>query len=219
MKILLLDNYDSFTHMLKDYFEQCGANCLLFRNDKITVAEIEKLEFDAIVISPGPKEPKDAGIVMELIANFYNTKPIFGVCLGHQAIAEFFGGSLNKAKLPRHGKVDIVKHVGDEMFKNVPENFEATRYHSLIINNLPNQLLATSDCDGELMAFRHHNLPIWAVQFHPESCQTVFGLQIICNFIEMVKNKKTQKTPKKEIELALKIKAEFEFEKTAKNNK
>lgn len=173
--------------MLKDYLEQCGANCLLFRNDKIKVSEIKLLEFDAIVISPGPKEPKDAGIVMELIATFYKTKPIFGVCLGHQAIAEFFGGSLNKAKLPRHGKVDIVKHEGDEMFKNVPESFEATRYHSLIINNLPNELIATANCNYELMAFRHKNLPICAVQFHPESCQTVFGLQIISNFVEMVK--------------------------------
>jgi anthranilate synthase/aminodeoxychorismate synthase-like glutamine amidotransferase len=180
--------------MLKDYLEQCGANCLLFRNDKITVAEIELLAFDAIVISPGPKEPKDAGIVMELIGTFYKTTPIFGVCLGHQSIAEFFGGSLNKAKLPRHGKVDILKHQGDEMFKNVPENFEATRYHSLIINNLPNELITTADCNGELMAFRHNNLPIWAVQFHPESCQTVFGLQIISNFIEMVKNQIANKT-------------------------
>jgi anthranilate synthase/aminodeoxychorismate synthase-like glutamine amidotransferase len=174
--------------MLKDYFEQCGAICLLFRNDKITVTEIELLEFDAIVISPGPKEPKDAGILMELIAAFYKTKPILGVCLGHQAIAEFFGGILNKAILPRHGKVDIIKHQGDEMFKNVPEYFEATRYHSLIINNLPKELLPTAHCNNELMAFRHKNLSIWAVQFHPESCQTVFGLKIISNFVQMVKN-------------------------------
>ena len=188
MKILLLDNYDSFTHMLKDYLEQCGANCLLFRNDKITVSEISLLTFDAIVISPGPKEPKDAGIVMELIAAFYKTKPIFGVCLGHQAIAEFFGASLNKAILPRHGKVDLVIHHGDEMFQHVPEKFEATRYHSLVINNLPNELIATASCNNELMAFKHKKLPIWAVQFHPESCQTFYGLQIISNFVSMVKN-------------------------------
>ncbi len=188
MKILLLDNYDSFTHMLKDYLEQCGVNCLLFRNDKITVSEITLLDFDAIVISPGPKEPKDAGILMELIAKFYKNKPIFGVCLGHQAIAEFFGGSLNKAILPRHGKVDLVIHDGDEMFQYVPEKFEATRYHSLIINNLPNELIATASCNDELMAFKHKNLPIWAVQFHPESCQTTFGIQIISNFVAMVKN-------------------------------
>lgn len=188
MKILLLDNYDSFTHMLKDYLEQCGANCLLFRNNQITIAEITLLDFDAIVISPGPKEPKDAGIVMDLIATFYKNKPILGVCLGHQAIAEFFGASLNKAILPRHGKVDLIKHEGDEMFQHIPEKFEATRYHSLIINNLPIELIATASCNNELMAFKHKNLPIWAVQFHPESCQTTFGLQIISNFLEMVKN-------------------------------
>jgi anthranilate synthase/aminodeoxychorismate synthase-like glutamine amidotransferase len=174
--------------MLKDYLEQCGANCLLFRNNQITIAEITLLDFDAIVISPGPKEPKDAGIVMDLIATFYKNKPILGVCLGHQAIAEFFGASLNKAKLPRHGKVDLIKHKGDEMFQHIPEKFEATRYHSLIINNLPIELIATASCNNELMAFKHKNLPIWAVQFHPESCQTTFGLQIISNFLEMVKN-------------------------------
>lgn len=185
MKILLLDNYDSFTHMLKDYLEQCGANCMVFRNNKITVAEIELMSFDAIVISPGPKEPKDAGILMELIATFYNSKPILGVCLGHQAIAEFFGGKLTKAQLPRHGKVDLMEHNGNKMFENVPEKFEATRYHSLIINDLPIELIATANCNNELMAFRHQHLPIWAVQFHPESCQTKFGLQIIKNFVTM----------------------------------
>jgi anthranilate synthase/aminodeoxychorismate synthase-like glutamine amidotransferase len=186
LKILLLDNYDSFTHTLKDYFEQRGAKCMVFRNDKITVSEIELLAFDAIVISPGPKRPKDAGIVMELIATCYKTKPILGVCLGHQAIAEYFGGILNKATLPRHGKVDMVKHNGDEMFKNIPESFKATRYHSLIINNLPSELIETASCNNELMAFRHKNLPIWGVQFHPESCETQLGLQTIRNFIDMV---------------------------------
>jgi anthranilate synthase/aminodeoxychorismate synthase-like glutamine amidotransferase len=173
--------------MLKDYLEQCGANCLLFRNDQITVAEINLLSFDAIVISPGPKEPKDAGILMELIAKFYKSKAIFGVCLGHQAVAEFFGGNLNKALLPRHGKVDLISHHGDEMFQHVPEKFEATRYHSLVINNLPNELIPTASCNDELMAFKHKDFPIWAVQFHPESCQTSFGLQIISNFVAMVK--------------------------------
>ncbi len=193
LKILLLDNYDSFTHMLKDYLEQCGAICVVFRNDKITVSEIQEMDFDGIVISPGPKEPKDAGIVLELIATFYKIKPIFGVCLGHQAIAEFFGGELNKAKLPRHGKVDNLEHTKDYMFENIPQKFEATRYHSLIINNLPQELIATANCNNELMAFRHKNLPIWAVQFHPESCQTTVGLQIIRNFIDMVQKQISSK--------------------------
>lgn len=192
MKILLIDNYDSFTYMLKDYLEQCGAICLVFRNDKITVAEIKKMNFDAIVISPGPKEPNQAGIVIELIATFYKTKPFLGVCLGHQALTQFFGAHLTKAQLPRHGKVDLMEHNQDEMFENVPSKFYATRYHSLIINNLPSFLLPTCFCNNELMAFRHNHLPIWGIQFHPESCQTIDGIQIINNFIKMAKQIKQQ---------------------------
>jgi len=172
--------------MLKDYIEQCGANCLVIRNDKISISEIQLLSFHAIVISPGPKAPKDAGILMDLIATFYKTLPILGVCLGHQALAQFFGGNLAKAKLPRHGKVDIMEHKSDVMFEQVPTSFFATRYHSLIINNLPEVLLPTCFCNGELMAFKHKLLPIWAVQFHPESSQTEFGIQIIKNFVNLV---------------------------------
>lgn len=194
MKILLLDNYDSFTHMLKDYIEQCGAVCMVFRNNEISLAEIELLNFDAIVISPGPKAPKDAGILMELIAFFYNKLPILGVCLGHQALAQFFGANLIKAQLPRHGKVDLMEHNLDEMFTNVPTPFFATRYHSLIINNLPETLVPTCYCSDELMAFRHKYLPIWAVQFHPESSQTVFGIEMIRNFVNQVAKTKLLQT-------------------------
>ncbi len=194
MKILLLDNYDSFTHMLKDYIEQCGAECVVFRNNEISVAEIELLNFDAIVISPGPKAPKDAGILMELISFFNNKLPILGVCLGHQALGQFFGATLTKAKLPRHGKVDLMEHNHDEMFNNVPSPFFATRYHSLIINNLPETLTPTCFCNGELMAFRHKYLTIWAVQFHPESSQTVFGIEIIRNFVNQVAKTKLLQT-------------------------
>ncbi len=185
--ILLIDNYDSFTYMLKDYFEQCGAICLLHRNDEISIDEIKKLTFDAIVISPGPKEPANAGIVMNLIASFYETKPFLGVCLGHQALAQFFGGVLKKALLPRHGKVDLMEHHCDFMFKNIPQYFYATRYHSLIIENLESPLIPTCYCKNELMAFKHQSLPIWGIQFHPESCKTNDGIEIIKNFIEMVK--------------------------------
>ena len=194
LKILLLDNYDSFTHMLKDYIEQCGAECMVFRNNEISVAEIELLNFDAIVISPGPKAPKDAGILMELIAYFNNKLPLLGVCLGHQALGQYFGANLSKAQLPRHGKVDLMEHNQDEMFSNVPSPFFATRYHSLIINNLPEILVATGNCNGELMAFRHKYLPIWAVQFHPESSQTVFGIEIIRNFVNQVAKTKLLQT-------------------------
>lgn len=180
--------------MLKDYIEQCGAACMVFRNNEISVAEIKSMNFDAIVISPGPKAPKDAGILMELIDKFYNKLPILGVCLGHQALAQYFGAVLDKAQLPRHGKVDLMEHNYDEMFNNVPSPFFATRYHSLIINNLPEILIPTSYCSDELMAFRHCNLPIWAVQFHPESSQTVFGIEIIRNFVKQIAKTKLLQT-------------------------
>ena len=190
LKILLLDNYDSFTYMLKDYLEQCGANCVVFRNDKVSIQELENASFDAIVISPGPKEPNDAGIVMELIATFYQSIPILGICLGHQALAQFFGAKLIRSKTPRHGKVDMMIHFDNQMFNSIPKTFTATRYHSLIINNLPAELIPTCMCADELMAFKHNKQLIWGVQFHPESCQTSYGLQIVQNFLTLVKEQK-----------------------------
>lgn len=187
MKILLLDNFDSFTYMLKDYLEQCGCNCLTYRNNAITLAELSLIEFDAIVISPGPKVPKVSGILMNLINAYYRQKPILGICLGHQAIGEFFGAALYKANLPRHGKVDAMNHTEDVMFEHIPSHFNATRYHSLIIDKLPADLIATCFCQNEIMAFKHVSLPIWGIQFHPESCETEYGLQLIKNFITCAK--------------------------------
>lgn len=190
MKILLLDNFDSFTYMLKDYLEQCDCNCLIYRNNAITIAELNLIEFDAIVISPGPKVPKVSGILMDLINAYHLQKPILGICLGHQAIGEFFGAELHKAILPRHGKVDAMNHTNDLMFNNIPSPFNATRYHSLIIDKLPEYLIKTCFCKNEVMAFKHISLPIWGIQFHPESCETQHGLQLIKNFIGYVKTNK-----------------------------
>lgn len=187
LKILLLDNFDSFTYMLKDYLEQCGCKCLTYRNNAISIAELDKIEFDAIVISPGPKVPKTSGILMDLIEAYYEKKPILGICLGHQAIGEFFGAELHKAVLPRHGKVDSMHHTNDVMFNQIPSPFNATRYHSLVIDKLPSELITTCSYNNEVMAFRHESLPIWGVQFHPESCETQYGLQLIKNYIEGVK--------------------------------
>jgi anthranilate synthase/aminodeoxychorismate synthase-like glutamine amidotransferase len=174
--------------MLKDYFEQLGAECIVYRNNEVTIEFIQNLTFDAIVISPGPKTPNEAGILLELISAYYNKLPILGICLGHQAIAQFFGASLFKANIPRHGKVDSMLHNDDVMFDKIPNQFFATRYHSLIINNLPDELIPTCYSNHELMAFKHNQLPIWGIQFHPESCKTEHGLQMIKNFTEMAKS-------------------------------
>jgi len=185
MTILLIDNFDSFTYMLKDYIEQCGVVCIVYRNNEIALDEISKIHFDAIVISPGPLSPNYAGISLEIINQYHLSKPILGVCLGHQAIAQYFGAIINKAKLPRHGKVDKMKHTNERLFKNIPIEFSATRYHSLIAEDLPDCLVVNCMCDDEIMGIQHKVLPIFGIQFHPESCQTEYGIDIIKNFIEI----------------------------------
>ncbi len=187
MKIFLLDNYDSFTYMLKDYVEQFGCECTVKRNDeKLNENELDK--YDAIVISPGPKTPKESGELMEIISICHQIKPILGICLGHQAIGEFFGATLVKSKLPRHGKVDEMYHTNHKLFNQVPDMFNATRYHSLILNNIksPLQIIATSKND-EVMAIAHKTLPVFGIQFHPESCLTKKGSHIIKNFLQIAK--------------------------------
>lgn len=183
LHILLLDNYDSFTYMLKDYIEQNGAICTVLRNDHPEVLE-KVLMFDAIILSPGPQAPKNAGQLMKLIAQTQLHKPILGVCLGHQAIGEFYGATLQKATIPMHGKVDRISHIGDTLFAGIPETFQATRYHSLLLTHIPECLtiLATS-AKGEVMALRHKELPVWGIQFHPESCLTEHGGMMIENFL------------------------------------
>jgi len=185
MKIILIDNFDSFTYMLKDYIEQCDVDCVVYRNNEITLVELSKIHFDAIVISPGPLSPNHAGISLELIAHYYLTKPILGICLGHQAIAQYFGAKIVKAKLPRHGKVDKMKHANERLFENLPIEFYATRYHSLIAEDLPDSLIINCVCGNEIMGIQHKELPLFGIQFHPESCQTECGISIIKNFIKI----------------------------------
>lgn len=187
MKILLLDNYDSFTYMLKDYIEQCGVSCFVYRNDELNENEFLQLKFDALVISPGPQKPQNAGLLLKCIDLFYLSKPILGVCLGHQALGEFFGAELVKAKLPRHGKVDSIEHTHSELFSTVSNLFNATRYHSLILQNLPECIVPIAFCKNEIMAIQHRSLPLYGIQFHPESCQSEAGLQIISNFVSISK--------------------------------
>lgn len=189
--LLLLDNYDSFTYNLYDYILQLGQQCTVVRNDEMSVDEIAALNFTSIVISPGPKTPKEAGITMQLIERFHQTKPILGICLGHQAIGQFFGADLVKAAKPMHGKTSSISHNGHWLFKGIPTPFEVMRYHSLALEeNMPKclHLLAQTN-DREPMVIAHENLPIIGVQFHPESVLTKHGLQLLANWFEGIEVK------------------------------
>ena len=184
--IFLLDNYDSFTYNLVDYFFRNGANCIVKRNDEITVEEIERLQPKAIVLSPGPNTPNQAGILMETIAHFEHKLPIFGICLGLQAIGMHYGMQLIKANLPMHGKTSILKHKGNFLFKNITEEYEVMRYHSLVLKNETNNFLEVTSTtkDNQIMAMQHKTLPICGVQYHPESILTKNGLQLIGNWLK-----------------------------------
>ena len=188
--VLLIDNYDSFTYNLYDYILQLGVTCRVVRNDELTLDEIGALDFSSAIISPGPKIPAQAGITMDFIKQFHATKPILGICLGHQAIGQFFGAQLIKAKVPVHGKTSVITHTSHFLFKNLPENFEVMRYHSLVINKLEQtglQITATT-ADSEVMAIAHQQYKIAGVQFHPESILTQHGLQLMKNWFEEVRD-------------------------------
>ena len=183
--LLLLDNYDSFTYNLYDYICRCGAAVEVVRNDAIDVASIGK-KYAGIILSPGPGQPKDAGKMMEVIQQYQNDLPIFGVCLGMQALGQHFGATLERASFPMHGKVSTLTFEEEHpMFQQVNKPLEACRYHSLILTNLEHtalQILAQTPKD-EPMALAHHTLPIWAVQFHPEAILTPQGLKLINNWL------------------------------------
>ena len=188
MKILLLDNYDSFTYNLYDYLLQTGVECRVLRNDALPLAAFESLAFDAIVFSPGPRRPVDAGLMLPLIEQFHRRVPMLGICLGHQAIGEFFGAKLIKAKVPMHGKTTVIRHSDHPLFKDIPVEFTVMRYHSLLLESLgdtPLRCLATTT-DGEIMALEHQFLPLTGVQFHPESILTECGLQLLKNWVAMI---------------------------------
>ena len=186
VKILMIDNYDSFTFNLFQYFGIIGANVIVKRNDEIKVSEISKMSIDKIVISPGPGTPDDAGISMEVIDKFSGKIPILGVCLGHQCIGQVFGGNIVNAKSIMHGKTSEIFHNGKGVFKEIPSPFTATRYHSLVIdrNTLPDSLeITASSDDEEIMGVKHKNFPVYGIQFHPESILTIQGMNILKNFV------------------------------------
>jgi anthranilate synthase component 2 len=184
--LLMIDNYDSFTFNIVQYFGQLGETVQVHRNDKISLAEIEALNPERLVISPGPCSPEEAGISVEAIKHFAGKIPILGVCLGHQAIGYAFGGTVHRSVSLMHGKTSPILHNGKELFLGLPNPFMATRYHSLIVDRptLPDCLEVTAWVEnGEIMGLRHTELPIWGVQFHPESILTEGGMDLLRNFL------------------------------------
>lgn len=187
--ILVIDNYDSFTYNLVQYLGELGEKLTVARNDKITIDEIEETpDLERIIISPGPGAPKDAGISCEVIKHFANRVPILGVCLGHQCIGEIYGGKVIRAEVLMHGKTSLIYHDGKDIFRDVENPFEATRYHSLIVSNkgLPRILkIIARTKEDEIMGLKHVNFPVWGVQFHPESILTKEGKKILANFLKV----------------------------------
>ncbi|HFR4182872.1 aminodeoxychorismate/anthranilate synthase component II [Bacillus cereus] len=184
--ILMIDNYDSFTFNLVQFLGELGQELVVKRNDEVTISDIENMKPDFLMISPGPCSPNEAGISMEVIKYFAGKIPIFGVCLGHQSIAQVFGGEVVRAERLMHGKTSLMHHDGKTIFSDIPNPFTATRYHSLIVKKetLPDCLEVTSWTEeGEIMALRHKTLPIEGVQFHPESIMTSHGKELLQNFI------------------------------------
>ncbi len=184
--ILMIDNYDSFTYNLVQYFGELGQNIKVFRNDKIDIKGIWKMQPEKIVISPGPGRPEDAGISCDVIKEFAGKIPILGVCLGHQCIGYVYGGRIVNAKRLMHGKTSLIYHNKKTIFRGIPNPFEATRYHSLLIDkkSLPDclEIIAWTK-KGEIMGVKHKKYPLWGVQFHPESILTKAGKDILANFL------------------------------------
>ncbi len=186
--LLMIDNYDSFTYNLVQYLGELGVDVRVYRNDKITNEEIEALKPERIVISPGPCTPNEAGISVETIRRFAGRLPVLGVCLGHQSLAAAFGGEVIRAERLMHGKTSMIHHDGKTIFTGLPNPFEATRYHSLLVNrkNLPNCFDITAEtAEGEIMGLRHKTLGAEGVQFHPESILTAAGKDLLGNFLKL----------------------------------
>jgi len=186
--LLMIDNYDSFTYNLVQYLRELGEEVVVYRNDKITLAEIEKLRPERLVISPGPCTPNEAGISVSAIKYFAGKLPILGVCLGHQSIAQAYGGQIVRAERLMHGKTSPIYHDGCDLFAGLPDPFDGTRYHSLLVerSSLPGCLEITAWTEeNEIMGLRHCELPVWGMQFHPESILTVSGMDTLKNFLEM----------------------------------
>lgn len=186
--LLIIDNYDSFTYNLLDYFARLGQTCRVVRNNAITIAGIEDLNPDGIVISPGPETPDKAGITMQVIQHFHACMPLLGICLGHQAIGQFFGAKLVHAAQPVHGYVSPLLHNGHPMFKEIPQQAAVMRYHSLVLQQFEKTPLAVTAYtpQGEVMALAHQHLPLFGLQFHPESVLTQHGLQMLNNCLKLM---------------------------------
>ena len=184
MKLLMIDNYDSFTYNLVHLFEELGAEVVTVRNDAITVDAAAALAPDRLVVSPGPGRPADAGVSIEVIRRLGETTPTLGVCLGHQAIVEAYGGTVGQARALLHGKASVVTHDGRGVYEGLPDELEVGRYHSLAATEVPDELTVTAQtADGEVMGVRHARLPIEGVQFHPESVLTPLGPELARNFL------------------------------------
>ena len=187
--ILLIDNYDSFTYNVKHYLNEVGAEVETYRNDKISIEDISNLKPKAIVLSPGPCTPNEAGICLNLIEELKNKFPILGICLGHQSIGQAFGAKIIKCKEIMHGKIDEMEHNNHQIFNNIKKNFSATRYHSLVIdpNTLPSDFIITAQTKNKIiMGIAHTLLPIYGFQFHPESIGTDIGKTLLTNFLKLI---------------------------------
>ena len=186
--LLMIDNYDSFTYNLVQYFGELGEDVRVFRNDKVTIEVIEGLNPRRLVISPGPCTPKEAGISVQAISHFAGRLPVLGVCLGHQSLAVAFGGEVVRADRLMHGKTSMIHHNGSSIFNSLPNPFEATRYHSLVVKRetVPECLEVTAEtAEGEIMGLRHRTLGAEGVQFHPESILTAAGMDLLRNFLKL----------------------------------
>ncbi len=186
--LLVIDNYDSFTYNLVQYFGQLGARQRVFRNDEITAEEALALKPERVLLSPGPCSPNEAGVSLDMIKAFAGKVPLLGVCLGHQCIGQFFGGKVVRAANLMHGKTSPIQHKDTDVFAGLPQGFQATRYHSLVVEreSFPDALEVTAEtAEGEVMGLRHRELPIWGVQFHPESYATDSGLKLLENFLKL----------------------------------
>jgi len=183
--ILVIDNYDSFTYNLVQYLGELGEELRVYRNNKISLEEIERMKPERIVISPGPGTPADAGITEDIVRHFHKSTPILGVCLGHQAIGEVFGGKIVRAPTLMHGKVSEIFHDNKGLFAGIPQGFPATRYHSLMVTQVPTTLEISAETkDGLVMGLRHREFPTEGIQFHCESIMTVVGKNLLKNFLK-----------------------------------
>ncbi|PZX54677.1 anthranilate synthase component 2 [Algoriphagus ratkowskyi] len=188
--LLLIDNFDSFSHMLADLLRRTGEELIVLRND-VSLKEVKKLEFDGLLLSPGPGIPRDAGNLNQILAHYHDKVPILGVCLGHQAIGEFFGATLKKNFVPTHGKVHQVrKNISHAYTAGIPETFKVTRYHSLQLHKIPEELEVILETQsGEVMGIAHRKLPILGIQYHPEAYLTEYGLELVNNWVRLITSK------------------------------